>query len=94
MIDFLCSLYQGAFEIPHRKIDFDITPISIKDGIFKGRLFSIEQCKEIIRTSEQFAYANSGWRPEIYTLTNLDLHVLIYVSNQQNQTNDRCYSLG
>ena len=25
--------------------------------------------------SEVFAYQHTGWRPEIYTLTNLDLHV-------------------
>jgi hypothetical protein len=25
--------------------------------------------------AETYAYLNTGWRPEIYTLTNLDLHV-------------------
>ena len=30
--------------------------------------------EQIIRMSELYAYQNKGWRPEIYTLTNLDLH--------------------
>jgi len=27
--------------------------------------------------AETYAYMNTGWRPEIYTLTNLDLHVSV-----------------
>ena len=56
-------------------MNFDIEPISTKHKIYKGRFLTIEQCKQIVRMSEVFAYQNAGWRPEIYTLTNLDLHV-------------------
>jgi hypothetical protein len=65
----------GAFELPFRRVEFDNVPICPNNEIFKGRFFNLEQCQQIIRMSEAYAYINSGWRPEIYTLTNLDLHV-------------------
>lgn len=67
--------FPGAFEVPFMWEDFQIVPICSQNHIYKGRLMSAAQCQQVLRMSEQYAYANSGWRPEIYTLTNLDLNV-------------------
>jgi hypothetical protein len=65
----------GAFEVPYRRINFQLTPVCERNGIYKGRLFTTAQCAQIVGMAEHFAYNTTGWRPEIYTLTNLDLHV-------------------
>jgi len=65
----------GAFEVPYCKQDFQLHALDVERSIFKGRLFNVEQCQLVNRAAESYAYKTTGWRPEIYTLTNLDLHV-------------------
>jgi len=63
------------FEVLARH-DFEITAIDEKYDIYRGRMFTQEQCKQLVRMSEYSAYrgigtstVGSGWGNEIYTLT-------------------------
>lgn len=78
----LSTLVDGAF-VNNRKLsrfevakpqDFNFEVICAKNDIFKGRLFTREQCDQLNRMSEYHAYneldtVNTGWTNEIYTLT-------------------------
>jgi len=80
----LSTLVDGAFVNKNRKTlsrfevatpqDFNFEVICAKNDIFKGRLFTKEQCDQLNRMSEYHAYGeldtvNTGWTNEIYTLT-------------------------
>jgi hypothetical protein len=64
------------FEVPMEQ-DFQFEVICAKNDIFKGRLFTLEQCAQLNRMSEYHAYRasvmgnmnSSGWTDQIYTLT-------------------------
>jgi len=61
----------SRFEVakPH---DFNWEVICSKNDIFKGRLFTPEQCAQLNRMSEYHAYKgieDSSWTDQIYTLT-------------------------
>lgn len=56
------------------KREFDLEVICAENDIFKGRLFTPEQCAQLNRMSEYHAYkgtgkVGAGWTNEIYTLT-------------------------
>ena len=58
----------------NEKQDFGIIVVNKDHNIFKGRLFTEEQCEQIIRMAEYAAYGSigtigDGWGNEIYTLT-------------------------
>lgn len=60
--------------VPSSNHDFLIEAINTEHNIFKGRLFTEEQSKQIIRMAEYAAYGSigtigAGWGNEIYTLT-------------------------
>jgi hypothetical protein len=77
----LSTLVDGAFDrrIPERfevvpKQDFALEVISEEHDIFKGRLFTKEQCLQMSRMAEYHAYRGistigAGWTNELYTLT-------------------------
>lgn len=77
----LSTSVDGAFErrIPKRfeateKQDFSMQVICEENDIFKGRLFTPEQCMQINRMAEYHAYRcigtiGAGWTNELYTLT-------------------------
>mmetsp|Transcript_27482 Transcript_27482/g.42353 ORF Transcript_27482/g.42353 Transcript_27482/m.42353 type:complete len:353 (+) Transcript_27482:38-1096(+) len=63
----------SRFEVEERQ-DFDIRTICSENDVYTGQLFSIEQCEQLNRMSEHYAYKqigtiNSGWTDQIYTLT-------------------------
>jgi hypothetical protein len=69
----LLSRFQVA-----KPLDFNLQVICAKNGIFKGRLFTGNQCEQLNRMAEYHAYKGignkltnvaSGWTNEIYTLT-------------------------
>lgn len=54
--------------------DFALEAISVEHNIFKGRIFTEEQCLQISRMAEYHAYrgmftVGSGWTDQIYSLT-------------------------
>jgi len=54
--------------------DFELQVISQEHDIYKGRLFTVEQCQQINRMAEYYAYSRigtigAGWTNELYTLT-------------------------
>ena len=77
----ICTLIDGAFdrkpvarfeEVP--KQDFCIEVLSAEHNVYKGRLFTKDQCDQINRMSEHNHYKNigtigAGWTNEIFTLT-------------------------
>ena len=79
----LSTLVAGAFDQPKLerfdptpKQDFDMQVICAKNDIFKGRLFTEEQCLQVNRMAEYHNYETmtqstigSGWTDQIYTLT-------------------------
>lgn len=77
----LSTCVDGAFErkIPKRfeettKLDFSMQVINEEHDIFKGILFTPEQCMQINRMAEYHAYRligtiGAGWTNELYTLT-------------------------
>lgn len=70
---FVHSNTRSRFE-EEMKHEFDIEVICAKNDIFKGRLFTPEQCAQLNRMSEYHAYkgtgkVGAGWTNEIYTLT-------------------------
>jgi hypothetical protein len=86
--DQLSTLVDGAFEVQRKaptdswsgvmipQQDFAFEVVCAENEIFKGRLFTEEQCHQISRMAEFHAYDNtrSGWSNKIYTLT--DEHLL------------------
>mmetsp|Transcript_18968 Transcript_18968/g.28123 ORF Transcript_18968/g.28123 Transcript_18968/m.28123 type:complete len:340 (-) Transcript_18968:216-1235(-) len=63
----------SRFEVPKPQ-GFDIEVICSKNDIYKGRLFTLEQCAQLNRMSEYHAYkgigsVKAGWSDQIYTLT-------------------------
>ena len=63
----------SRFEVEERH-DFSMQTICSDNEVCKGVLFSIEQCRQLNRMSEFYAYSqigviNSGWSDQIYTLT-------------------------
>lgn len=79
----LSALVDGAFDRPSLgrfdvipRQDFEMQVICAKNDIFKGRLFTVEQCEQLNRMAEYHAYKSiatnsigAGWTNEIYTLT-------------------------
>jgi len=70
---FINTKQMSRFEVakPH---DFNWEVICSKNDIFKGRLFTPEQCAQLNRMAEYHAYKgigeiNAGWTDQIYTLT-------------------------
>jgi len=54
--------------------DFCLEAICSENDVFKGRLFTVEQCNQINRMAEYHAYSKletvgAGWTNEMYTLT-------------------------
>jgi hypothetical protein len=54
--------------------DFAIQTICADNNVYTGQLFSIEQCEQLNRMSEHYAYKQigtikGGWTDQIYTLT-------------------------
>ena len=45
----------GVFDLPYRRMDFQLAPLDKNKAIFKGRFFNVEQCQQIIRMSESYA---------------------------------------
>lgn len=63
----------SRFEV-RKAQDFNFEVICSKNDIYKGRLFTVEQCAQLNRMSEYHAYksigtVNAGWTDQIYTLT-------------------------
>ncbi len=63
----------SRFEV-EEKHDFSMQTICSDNEVYKGVLFNVEQCKQLNRMSEHYAYSqigvmNSGWSDQIYTLT-------------------------
>ncbi|CAB9507624.1 P4Hc [Seminavis robusta] len=57
-----------------REQEFCIEPICLEHDVFKGRLFTVDQCEQINRMAEYHAYSKlgvigGGWTNEMYTLT-------------------------
>mmetsp|Transcript_61436 Transcript_61436/g.150366 ORF Transcript_61436/g.150366 Transcript_61436/m.150366 type:complete len:371 (-) Transcript_61436:1383-2495(-) len=80
----LSALVDGAFDRPTigrfdltPQQDFEMQVICPQNDIFKGRIFTVEQCEQLSRMSEYHAYAKTvatntigaGWTNAIYTLT-------------------------
>jgi len=80
----LSALVDGAFDRPSigrfdplPQQDFEMQVICQQNDIYKGRLFTVEQCEQLNRMSEYHAYKRrsatntigAGWTNEIYTLT-------------------------
>lgn len=74
----LSTLVSGAFDRVKPKrfeeapvLDFELEALSAEHDIYKGRLFTEEQCEQITRMAEYHAYRGigTGWTNEIYTLT-------------------------
>uniref|UniRef100_A0A7S0FJM2 Fe2OG dioxygenase domain-containing protein n=1 Tax=Minutocellus polymorphus TaxID=265543 RepID=A0A7S0FJM2_9STRA len=79
----LSTLVDGAFVSTTKtrsrfeeetKREFDLEVICAENDIFKGRLFTPEECAQLNRMSEYHAYkgtgtVGAGWTNEIYTLT-------------------------
>ena len=54
--------------------DLCIEPICLENDVFKGRLFTVDQCEQINRMAEYHAYrqlgvVGGGWSDQMYTLT-------------------------
>ena len=84
------------------KHDFCMEVINAEHDIFKGRLFTEEQCRQINRMSEYHAYStenHDGWTNKIYTLTAQHLlckgvpGLLTMTSNVFKQLNRELYVL-
>ena len=63
----------SRFEV-EEKHDFSMQPICSDNEVYKGVLFNVEQCEQLNRMSEHYAYSqigviNGGWSDQIYTLT-------------------------
>eukprot|EP00568_Trieres_chinensis_P001396 CAMPEP_0183292244 /NCGR_PEP_ID=MMETSP0160_2-20130417/1366_1 /TAXON_ID=2839 ORGANISM="Odontella Sinensis, Strain Grunow 1884" /NCGR_SAMPLE_ID=MMETSP0160_2 /ASSEMBLY_ACC=CAM_ASM_000250 /LENGTH=350 /DNA_ID=CAMNT_0025453165 /DNA_START=52 /DNA_END=1104 /DNA_ORIENTATION=+ len=61
------------FEVEEKQ-DFSMETICSDNEVYKGVLFNVEQCKQLNRMSEHYAYRrigviNGGWSDQIYTLT-------------------------
>ena len=61
----------SRFEVEERQ-DFEIRTICTDNDVYTGQLFSIEQCKQLNRISEHYAYKqigrlDSGWTDQIHT---------------------------
>jgi hypothetical protein len=79
----LSTLVDGAFERKKStksfedkppKQDFSIEVVCAEHDVFKGRLFTEEQCAQLNRMAEYHAYSGigsigAGWTNELYTLT-------------------------
>lgn len=77
----LSTSVDGAFDriIPKRfevapQQDFEIQVVSEEHDVFRGRLFTVEQCQQMNRMVEYHAYRGigtigAGWTNELYTLT-------------------------
>lgn len=77
----LSTIVEGAFDrrIPERfeaaeKQDFCLEAISSENDVWKGRLFTEKQCRQINRMAEYHAYRGigtigAGWTNLMYTLT-------------------------
>uniref|UniRef100_A0A7S3LHH2 Fe2OG dioxygenase domain-containing protein n=1 Tax=Amphora coffeiformis TaxID=265554 RepID=A0A7S3LHH2_9STRA len=85
----LSTSVQGAFEdqnVPNglgggetAKQDFVMQVVCGKNDIFRGRLFTPQQCLQINRMAEYHAYrqigtVGAGWTNELYTLTAQHMH--------------------
>ncbi|KAL7526173.1 hypothetical protein ACHAXR_003092, partial [Thalassiosira sp. AJA248-18] len=63
----------SRFEVEEKQ-DFAMQAICSDNEVYKGKLFSVEQCEQLNRMSEHYAYSqmgivNAGWTDQIYTLT-------------------------
>ncbi len=63
----------SRFEVEEKQ-DFSMEAICSDNEVYKGVLFNVEQCKQLNRMSEHYAYKqigviNGGWSDQIYTLT-------------------------
>jgi len=75
----LSTSVSGAFDRPPRgrfdpEIEVNFNYEMIERDIFRGQLFTVEQCEQINRMAEYHAYRGigtigAGWTNEIYTLT-------------------------
>jgi hypothetical protein len=97
----LSTLVNGAFWsgvlVPQQ--DFCIEAICEENDIFKGRLFTKEQCLQLSRMAENHAYSGAGWTDTVYTLTAQHLlckdipGMIIMTSQIFNQLNQALYDL-
>ena len=63
----------SRFEVEEKQ-DFSLQAICSDNEVYKGVLFNVEQCEQLNRMSEHYAYSqigviNGGWSDQIYTLT-------------------------
>ena len=75
----LSTSVSGAFDRPPRgrfepETELNFNYKNIEEDIFRGQLFTVEQCEQINRMAEYHAYRGigtigAGWTNEIYTLT-------------------------
>ncbi|KAL3903477.1 MAG: hypothetical protein SGILL_010428 [Bacillariaceae sp.] len=75
----LSTVVDGAFDTPKRfdaedKQEFCLETISSENDVFKGRLFTQKQCRQLNRMAEYHAYRGigsigAGWTNVMYTLT-------------------------
>jgi hypothetical protein len=97
----LSTLVNGAFWsgvlVPQQ--DFCIEAICAENDIFKGRLFTEEQCLQLSRMAENHAYSGAGWTNAVYTLTAQHLlckdipGMIIMTSQIFNQLKEKLYTL-
>lgn len=63
----------SRFEVEERH-DFAMEAICAENEVYRGRLFTVEQCEQLGRMSEHYSYGQigtigAGWTDQIYTLT-------------------------